>query len=141
MRKNIYFVVSLLTIVSFICMSARITGYDYQSTDKGIGPVKNVELGPINKKMADDGKAIFTSKCIICHELDQKKIGPPLRNTTKVRAPEFIMNLLLNTVQMQKENSTIKDLIKKYNNVPMSDPSLNQTQARSVLEYMRSVSK
>ena len=80
-------------------------------------------------------------QCIVCHDLDQKKIGPALRNVTKQRAPEFIMNLLLNSAQMQKEDPIIKALLKEYNNLPMPDPALNQAKARSVLEYMRSVAK
>ena len=78
---------------------------------------------------------------MICHDLDQPKIGPTLRNVTKARSPEFIMNMLVNTVQMQKEDATIKELIKKYNNIIMTPPMLNQEQARSVLEYLRSVAK
>ena len=58
-----------------------------------------------------------------------------------MRTPEFIMNLLVNTVQMQKENATIKELIKKYNNIIMTPPMLSQEQARSVLEYLRSMEK
>ena len=109
--------------------------------DHGIGPVKSVELGPLNKKMVDEGKSIFNNQCIVCHEIDQKKLAPPLRNITKVRAPEYIMNLLLNSAQMQKENATVKALLKEYNNLPMPDPALNQAKARSMLEYLRSLEK
>lgn len=112
-----------------------------QDKDHGIGPIKNVELGPLNKKMIDEGKSIFTNQCIVCHELDQKKLGPPLKNITKERTPEYIMNLLLNSTQMQKDNPTVKSLLKQYNNLPMPDPALSQAKARSVLEYLRSVAK
>jgi cytochrome c len=114
---------------------------DPQVKDHGIGPVKSVELGPLNKKMVDEGKSIFNNQCIVCHEIDQKKLAPPLRNITKVRAPEYIMNLLLNSAQMQKENATVKALLKEYNNLPMPDPALNQAKARSMLEYLRSLEK
>jgi cytochrome c len=114
---------------------------DQQDKDKGIGPVKSVVLGPLNKKMADDGKVIFNNQCTVCHDIDQKKLAPPLRNITKLRTPEYIMNLLLNSAQMQKENTTIKALLKQYNNLPMPDPALNQAKARSVLEYLRSLEK
>ena len=109
--------------------------------NQGIGPVKNVELGPINKKMVEEGKSIFNDKCIVCHDMDQKKIGPLLRNISKERTPEYIMNFLLNSVQMQKEDPFVKDLLKKYNNVLMPDPDINQIQDRSVLEYLRSMAK
>ncbi len=112
-----------------------------QEKSHGIGPVKTVVLGPLNPKWVDEGKGIFNMQCIVCHDLDQKKIGPALRNVTKQRAPEFIMNLLLNSAQMQKEDPIIKALLKEYNNLPMPDPALNQAKARSVLEYMRSVAK
>jgi cytochrome c551/c552 len=112
-----------------------------QEKDPGIGPVKSVKLGPIDTKMAASGKSLFTAKCLVCHEMDTKKVGPPLRNITKERKPEYIMNLLVNATQMQKEDAFVKELFKKYNMVPMPDPLFNQTQARSVLEYLRSMAK
>jgi len=114
---------------------------DQQEKDLGIGPVKSVVLGPVNSKMAGEGKVIYTNQCIMCHDIDQNKLGPALRNVTKTRTPEYIMNILLNPVQMQKENATVKALLVKYNNLPMPDPSLNQAKARSVLEYLRSLAK
>ncbi len=110
-----------------------------QLKDLGIGPVKKVELGPINKKMVEEGRNIFNSKCIICHDLDQQKVGPALRNITKDRSPEFIMNLMVNYPQMLKEDPLMQDIFKKFNHIPMTDPALNQTQARNLLEYLRSV--
>lgn len=112
-----------------------------QDKDHGIGPIKSVELGSLNNKMINEGKGIFNNQCIVCHEMDQKKLGPPLRNVTKERTPEYIMNLLLNSAQMQKEDPKVKELLKQYNNLPMPDPALNQSKARSVLEYLRSMAK
>jgi mono/diheme cytochrome c family protein len=91
--------------------------------------------------MVGEGKGLFTSKCAMCHDLDAKKVGPTLRTVTKVRKPEYIMNVLLNSAKMQKEDATMKDLVAKYNKVPMPETGLNQVQARSVLEYLRSVAK
>ena len=139
--KKLFFLIIPLIIFSFLSISAGLMRSD-PTKDKGIGPVKNVVLGAVlNKKMVDEGKVLFNNKCIICHDMDQKKIGPPLRNVTKDRTPEFIMNLLVNSAQMQKDNATVKELLKKYNNVPMPDPAINQAQARSVLEYLRSLVK
>lgn len=140
-KRRILFIVSILLVVSYLEIAAKLYKVELQDPDKGIGPIKSVELGPINKKMSDEGKLIYNNKCIICHDLDQKKIGPPLRNITKIRTPEYVMNLLLNSVQMQKQNITVKDLLKKYNNLPMPDPILTQVQSRSVLEYMRTLPK
>lgn len=111
-----------------------------ETKDRGIGPVKELKLGPLNGKMALTGKVLFNNKCLLCHDLDQKKIGPPLRDITKIRTPEFIMNLLLNTTQMQQEDAIIKGLIIAYK-VPMTPPNISNEQARAILEYLRSVVK
>lgn len=111
-----------------------------EKKDYGIGPVKEIKLGPVDTKMAEKGHVLFNNKCMLCHDLDQKKIGPPIRNITKTRTPEYIMNLLLNTVQMQKEDPEVKELIAVYK-VPMTPPDFTPDQARSVLEYLRSIAK
>ena len=103
--------------------------------------VTTVELGQINPKMVAEGKGLYTSKCVMCHDLKQNKIGPALMNVTKERKPEYIMNVILNTPTMQKNDPTFKALVSKFKNVPMPDPNLSQAQARALLEYLRSVAK
>ena len=142
MKKFFSFFVLTVTITLFIGTGvSKAAVLVPQDKSPGIGPIKNVVLGPLNKKWVDEGKGIYNNTCVVCHDLDQKKIGPALKNITKQRSPEFIMNLLLNTAQMQKEDPTVKALLKEYNNLPMQDPNLNQAKARAVLEYLRSVAK
>ncbi len=132
------------TVITSVTAPDKIISADYQNPhdkDLGIGPIKNVKLGPINNKMVEEGKTLFNTKCSVCHEMNQKKVGPPLGDITKQRTPEFIMNLLLNTAQMQKNDPVMEKLLKEYNNIPMPNPALNQEQTRSVLEYLRSVAK
>ena len=112
-----------------------------QSSDKGVGPVKEIKLEPINQKLANEGKSIFNSKCVVCHSLDQKVVGPPLRSVTQRRTPEYIMNMLLNPQNMEINDPITKDLHKKYLMIPMTDQQFTQAQARSVLEYLRTVVK
>jgi cytochrome c len=103
--------------------------------------ISKVELGPINPQMVKEGKGLFTSKCVMCHDLDQKKVGPSLRNVTKERSPEYIMNVIYNTALMQKTDPVYKKLLVTFKNVPMPDPNFTQAQSRNVLEYLRSVAK
>ncbi len=112
-----------------------------EKVDNGFGPIKELKLGPIDKKLVKEGKNIFNSKCFACHKLDSKLVGPPLRNITKKLTPVFIMNYLLNTAEMQKKDPQLKALVKKFNGILMPDQNLNKKQARSVLEYLRSVEK
>jgi mono/diheme cytochrome c family protein len=108
------------------------------STDNGIGPVKSVKLGPIDKATAAKGKALFDEKCAMCHLMKEKKIGPPLQDVTLQRTPEFIMNLIINPTEMEQKDTIVKKLLSEYH-VPMPDLSLSQEQAREILEYLRTM--
>ncbi len=108
--------------------------------DNGIGPIKEVKLGPLNKSLAEKGEKIFSTKCVACHQLDTRLVGPPLRNITKKNTPEFIMNYLLNTVDMQKKDPIMKKLVDEYK-IVMPDQQLTKDDAREILEYFRSVEK
>ena len=113
--------------------------YEYPD-DNGIGPIKEVKLGPINNSLVEKGEKIFDTKCVACHKLDSRLVGPPLRNITKKNTPEFIMNYLLNTVDMQKKDPIMKKLVEEYK-IVMPDQQLTKDDAREILEYFRSVEK
>lgn len=107
----------------------------------GIGPIKELKLGPINEALAKEGKNIFNTKCFACHRMDSKLVGPALVPIVKKTNPVYLMNYLLNTTEMQKKEPEIKRLIKEYNGIAMPDQYLNEKQARAVLEYMRAEAK
>ncbi len=113
--------------------------YQYPD-DNGIGPVKNVEVGKIDPRLVAKGKKIFNMKCVACHKLDTRLVGPPLGDIAKKNTPVFIMNYLLNTTEMQKKDPILKKLVDEYK-VVMPDQQLTKDDARSVLEYFRSVAK
>ncbi|MDD5185889.1 MAG: cytochrome c [Paludibacter sp.] len=129
------FLIGLFSLTGFLLIST----YAVAAQPKGM--ITTVEMGPINPVMVKSGKGLFTSKCAMCHDLDQKRVGPSLRNITKVRKPEYIMNVIYNTVKMQKSDPIFKSLLVKFNNVPMPDPNLSKAQVRTILEYLRSVAK
>ncbi len=112
-----------------------------KAVNKGIGPIKTVKLGKINKKLVEQGRALFFTKCFACHQLDARVVGPPLRKITKTVSPEYFMNLLLNTTNMLKKDVRLKKIVKEYNGVLMPNLFLKKKQARALLEYFRSVAK
>lgn len=108
--------------------------------DKGIGPIKEVKLSAIDKKLVTKGSNLFDAKCSPCHNIDDVNLAPPLRGITKVLSPEFIMNYLMNTDEMQKNDPYLKKLIQNWKTVPiMKDQKLKEKDARAVLEFLRSV--
>ncbi len=111
-----------------------------EAVDNGIGPIKSVKLGKIDQDLVDQGNSIFYSKCYLCHDIDQTKLAPPLRGVAKKQTPEFIMNYLLNTAEMQEKDATIKALMEHFSNVPkMPDQQLSKDDARAVLEFLRTI--
>lgn len=105
---------------------------------KGVGPVKNVEVGAsVDQSMAEKGKTIFEAKCTACHNTDAtKKVGPGLAKVTERRKPEWIMNMILNPEKMVQEDPTAKELLAEYL-APMANQSLTEEEARHILEYFR----
>ncbi len=107
--------------------------------NKGVGPIKNVELGEIDMAMVEEGKQIYQTMCTLCHKPDQKHIGPALKGVLSRRSPEWIMNMILNPEVMVKEDPMAKQLLADFNNLPMANQNLTEEQARKVLEYFRTL--
>ncbi|MFA7361599.1 MAG: cytochrome c [Candidatus Kapaibacterium sp.] len=124
-------IIILLSVVSFIIGCS-----EDAKTDKGTGPVKELALGEIDKKLVSEGQVLFQKKCTTCHGLDQKKIGSALRGITKRRTPEWIMNMMLNPDGMINENKAAKELFEEMK-VRMNPQDVNETDARKILEYLR----
>ncbi len=107
-------------------------------SDKGIGPITEVKLGPIDQNLVKKGKEIFDSKCASCHKLEEKYVGPPLKGVTKRRKPEWIMNMILNPSEMEQKDPVAKQLLSEYL-TQMTFQNVSQDDARAILEYLRSV--
>jgi len=113
---------------------------DAPQADKGIGPVKDLKLGPVDAKLAAQGHDLFVPNCGGCHGFDRDMTGPSLRGVLVRRTPEFVMNMLLNTAEMEQKNETVRALVKKFS-VPMPHPFITDDQARAILEYLRTAAK
>ena len=103
---------------------------------KGIGPVEEVELGPVDERMAAEGEQIFTSRCASCHRLDERYVGPPRGDVLERRTPEFVMNMILNPAEMIERHPVVRQLLAQYY-VRMPNQGLTREQARAVVEYLR----
>lgn len=104
---------------------------------KGIGEITQVTLNtPLNQEMADRGKAIYEMKCAACHKLtDQRVVGPGWAGLTKIRKPEWIMNMITNVEVMLAEDPTAQKLLEECL-VRMPNQNLSIGDARDVLEFM-----
>ena len=115
-------------------------GDQLQSGDRGIGPIKELKLGPVDPKLAARGKQLFDARCTTCHSQDKDGAGPALGGVLKKRTPEFVMNMILNTVEMEAKNETIKKEAANFG-MAMPPPGLTSDEARAVVEYLRTTGK
>lgn len=109
-------------------------------TNKGIGPISSIEL-PENtdSSMVTNGQALFKTKCMACHKVSKKFIGPPVAGILKRRTPEWVMNMMLNPEEMVQKDPLAKELFIEFNGSPMANQSLSKEEARTILEYLRTL--
>ena len=153
-------VLYLLTILIFIACGGNSDGPKEKSTKsskakpksmlaKKVDPMDNIGVGPIktaivldkdiNLEMANAGKALYKNKCTACHKVKKKFIGPSPMGVMKRRNPSWIMNMILDPEKMVKEDPIAKALLMEYNGSPMANQSLTTEEARSILEYFRTL--
>lgn len=104
----------------------------------GIGPITTeIKLDAVSADAATRGKQTFIQKCATCHYLDQRKTGPALRDITKRRSPEYVMNQILNPEQMGKLHPDGKQMVAQYAQF-MTIQGITPEMARDLLDFLRS---
>ena len=118
----------------------KVTGATIDLNNKGVGPIKNIDLpDEIDQAMVAEGKELYKFKCSACHKPDKKFIGPAPTGVLERRSPEWIMNMILDPEQMVAKDPIARALLIEYNGSPMANQSLTEAEARSILEYFRTL--
>lgn len=104
----------------------------------GIGPIGEFTLGPQDDALVAKGAEVFELKCVACHKINERLVGPPLAGVTDRRTPAFIMNMILNPDEMVKKHPEVKALLAQFY-VPMTFQNVTQDDARAILEYLRTL--
>lgn len=107
--------------------------------NKGVGPIKNIELAAIDEEMVQRGMELFETNCSACHKIDKRFIGPSPKGIMKRRSPEWIMNMILDPQLMVEQDRCAKDLLVEFNGAAMANQNLTEEQARDILEYFRTL--
>ncbi|TNE73744.1 cytochrome c [bacterium] len=107
----------------------------------GIGPVKEeVKLGALNQTLVNSGKAVFELNCSACHKTSERYVGPQLDDMLTRRTPTYLMNMMLNPDEMIKKHPEGKKMFAQFL-TPMPKQNITLEQARSIVEYIRTVQK
>ena len=129
----------VLLIIFFISISCQNNSKGIDALEnKGVGPIINVILeDKVNISMANSGEKLFNQLCTSCHIINEDYIGPAMSGILDRRSPEWIMNMILNPIQMLEEDPIAIELLEKYNFEYMYDQNLLEEEAREILEYFR----
>ncbi|MCB0734144.1 MAG: cytochrome c [Flavobacteriales bacterium] len=108
-----------------------------ETSEFGVGPIQHqVSFDGIDADLAANGEQVFTQKCMACHKMDKRHVGPALVGVLDRRNPSWVMNMILNPDKMVQQDPTAKALLAEYLS-PMANQNLTEEQARAVLEYFR----
>ncbi len=114
--------------------------YDEWREHKGVGPVKSVTLGEeIDQTLVSKGKLIYEEKCIACHKIDKRFVGPAPKGIFERRTPEWVMNMMIDPEKMVKEDPIAIQLFIDFNRSPMTNQDISEEDARAILEYFRTI--
>lgn len=109
-------------------------------SNKGIGPIKSITIPQgIDEAMAVHGEDVFGKMCTACHKIDKKFIGPKIEGVTIRRAPEWIMNMIINPEEMIQKDPIAKQLLVESNMAVMANQNISEEDARAILEYFRKI--
>ena len=109
-------------------------------SSKGVGPITAITLdSDIDEALAKKGEEVYNQMCLACHRVGKKFIGPAPNGILERRSPEWVMNMILNPEGMVKEDALAKELLQEFNGAPMANQGLTEEQARSVLEFFRTL--
>jgi mono/diheme cytochrome c family protein len=116
--------------------NGELTAFQLQN---GIGPLtKAVTIDArVDHELAERGEKLFEQKCAACHKFSERYVGPPLADVMKRRTPTFMMNMMLNPLEMVQRHPDTQKLLAEFF-VAMPNQNLTSEEARQVFEYVRS---
>jgi len=91
-------------------------------------------------KIADIGKTLFNTKCIVCHTIGKgKRIGPDLKGVAKRkgRTDAWLKKMIKDPASMLKNDPIAKKLLKEHNGIPMVGMGLTDAQVDAVIEFIK----
>ncbi|MDO8526585.1 MAG: cytochrome c [Deltaproteobacteria bacterium] len=134
--RSFSILVLALVALNFTACSGKKEAAPEAASNKGVGPVQSMTVGPMDVTLAAKGQQLFQNKCSACHKLSEKYVGPAIKGVTQRRTPEWIMNMILNPQEMTEKDPVARELLATHF-TQMTFQNVTQEEARSILEYFR----
>ncbi|MFN6341923.1 MAG: c-type cytochrome [Bacteroidota bacterium] len=96
----------------------------------------------LTAQSVEEGEKLFTANCVSCHAINDKVVGPALKDVHKRRDEKWLLSWIKNSQKMIKSgDATAVALYKEYNeSVMTSFENLNDNQIKSIIEYVKAES-
>jgi cytochrome c551/c552 len=89
----------------------------------------------------EPGKELFRNHCKACHSIDQKLVGPALKDIHLRRDSTWLYQFIKNSQAMvQSGDATAVALFNEHNQIIMPNQNLSDTQITSILDYLKAES-
>ena len=90
-----------------------------------------------DEALAKKGEELFDKKgCTACHDLDSRKVGPPLRDVALKRDPEWIKHMIMKPDSMILHDPIAQKLLEEYS-VPMTNQNVSEEEAKAIIEFFK----
>lgn len=92
---------------------------------------------------AEDGAAIFKTKCTACHSIGKGVVvGPDLKDVHNRYDEKWLGEWIHSSQGMVKKNDAkAVELFKKFNQIPMPDQDINEADLSSLLAFIKTESE
>ena len=101
-------------------------------------------MGPLflNSQNVENGAELFRNHCKACHSIDQKLVGPALKDVHLRRDSLWIYSFIKGSQAMVDAGDSIgMALFMEFNQIPMPDQPLVDAQITDVLSYIKQESQ
>jgi cytochrome c551/c552 len=101
--------------------------------------IAGITMQAVAAPPVEEGKAIFTSRCASCHNVNKMVVGPALAGVDKRHSIDWIINFVQSSQTVIKSgDQKAADLFAKFNRIPMPDhKDLTPDNIKSVVEFIK----
>ncbi len=97
----------------------------------------------LSAQSVEEGKTLFNANCTACHAINDKVVGPALKDVSKRREEAWLIKWIKNSQAMVKSGDPIAVQVYKENNegIMTSFENLSDVQIKSILAYVKAESE
>lgn len=134
--KNYFLIPVIPAFMMLVSCGDNKAQADASASNVSAIPVVPATSQPVNEELAEQGKAIFNSKCVSCHTFDNRLVGPPLKGVAQKRSHEWLVNMIYKPEEMTKNDPIAKKLLSEYNGIQMTTMA-NKEEAEAIVEFLK----